>query len=340
MLLDSEQFFKYLHKISKEKNLPEENELLEILEKVVQVLEKENASYRPIDKSGNPDAVLDFASFARMPVIAVPDLHGRSDFLMKLLEYRICNRQVYDLLESEEIMVVCLGDGVHGELRAKERWRAALKKYQEGVAVSPEMEEEVCEDFATMRTVWELKVRFPLHFHFLKGNHENVLNSDENGDRVFFKYAKEGEMVRDFIETRYSQGLLYAIHSFEKKLPLCACFGNWAMSHAEPASVYTRKQIVNGYSDSQLVYDFTWTSNEDEAKNTVLGNLKTLTDKFNIKKNWFWIGGHRPVWNEKFNARQEGKFIQIHNTKEMNIAFVYGCDFDPAKHVINIEGGC
>ena len=46
-----------------------------------------------------------------------------------------------------------------------------------------------------------------------------------------------------------------------------------------------------------------------------------LTDLLPNYPKGVYFGGHRPV-NNMYNLRQNGKFIQIHNPKQYNVAIV------------------
>ena len=50
--------------------------------------------------------------------------------------------------------------------------------------------------------------------------------------------------------------------------------------------------------------------------------VEKMLEKFLQEKNCFYFGGHRPVIGVKYNLRANGKFIQIHNPDEMNVAII------------------
>ncbi|MBO7174691.1 MAG: hypothetical protein J6V57_02965, partial [Spirochaetaceae bacterium] len=146
-----------------------------------------------------------------VPTMIVPDLHGRGDFFQQILEFepnlfeyfpqRVESKKlsVLELLKAGAINLVCVGDGLHSEIH-QERWLLALEEYEAGNLLGEALTEEMTEGLGLMTLVMRCKLAFPRHFHFLKGNHENILNRWEGGDRPFKKFAKEGEMCRGFVQ--------------------------------------------------------------------------------------------------------------------------------------------
>lgn len=322
----------------KDNPLPEEGELQSFLETSLENLENESKEYRPLDSKKKAGGLLDFTD-SSLPVIVVPDIHGRCSLILRLLEYRIPsmeNMSVLQALNEDRIIVVCVGDAVHGEKRVFERWVSSYDSYQSGDYVSSTMQEEMRENFSVWQSLMLLKNSFPGNFHFLKGNHENVLNETGNGNYSFRKFVQEGQMCLDFIRHWYGDIILFLISYWEKALPVCAVFRNFAVSHAEPFSVFTRKEIINCKTNPEIIESFTWTANDEVEGDTCRQILKKLSPKF--KRNGvIWFGGHRPVMQAKYCLRQDCSYIQIHNPEEMNVAFVDPeRDFDPEKDIISL----
>ena len=92
------------------------------------------------------------------------------------------------------------------------------------------MQDEMIATLSTLCAIMSLKILFPQNFHFLKGNHENILNSNLGGDYAFYKYADEGEMVKRFIQEYYDEKLLNLIAQYENLLPLVAYGKNYVCS--------------------------------------------------------------------------------------------------------------
>ena len=326
--------------------LPSHEFISSLAEKASTVLENETASYRPADMNGKPGSLLELDS---LPAIIVPDLHARPYFIEHILNYSLsydfCGADNYvfkkitveQALEEKLVNLICVGDAIHTELTA-DRWLCIENEFAAGKHCGTFMKAEMQECLSTLCAVMNLKCKYRDNFHFLKGNHENILNETAGGDFAFCKYADEGEMVKTFISDYYGDDVLYLISCWEKALPLVACGSNYVVSHAEPMSVYTRRQLIDARYDSEVVSGLIWTRNGQVKKNTAEGIIKNLLPSGNAEES-FYFAGHRPVY-EKYALRQNGRFIQIHNTRCENIALVSNKKvFDPDTDIISVENG-
>ena len=330
-----------LENIGKDLNLPTIDVLFSLLEDVITILESENPDYRPVcELTGLPGGLLDFSSKSPVPIIVVPDLHARYNFLLNILRYKPQfeksmfdgTKSIWDLLLSSEIKIICVGDGLHSELH-KFRWLAAYNDFAKGFSTGDAMTQEMSESLALMQIVMTLKKLFPDCFHFLKGNHENILNSSRLGNHAFRKFVQEGEMVRLFMIDYYGEDILRLYSLFETSLPLCAICSNCIISHAEPLNAYDKNQLIDSLIDSDIILGLTWTSNGDSSKDSVKKMLKNLLPN---EKNAIYFGGHRPV-SENYALRQDGKFIQIHNPTRQNIGIVLpNTKFNPEIHIVSV----
>lgn len=348
--------------------------LFSLLDSCVSVLENESPSYRSLSKQKNAGGLLDFAACKNhneaLPVVVVPDLHGREKFIIDILSYRFppadfgtdkknlksgffssveeyssslarCSGlSVLECLERGLVYVCCVGDIFHSESRGRERWISAFKEYSLGNRINDFMKSEMKENLSLLEMLLVLKTSFAGHFHILKGNHENVLNEmnvKPYGNVPFKKFCDEGNMVADFLQSYYDDLILHEISCFEKSLPVCAVFENCMVSHAEPAVSCTRKEIINYHEkDSSVVFNFTWTANGKAEENSVEKTVRNLIGRKSAK-DYVWLGGHRPVTG-KYALRQNGKYIQIHNPDEENIAVVPPeRKFNPPEDILNVE---
>lgn len=357
--------------------------LLSLLDSCVSVLENESPSYRPLSSQKKPGGLLDFTLEKNrgesLPVIVVPDLHGREKFIIDILRYRFphavlknqknlsdsksiflrspseksldlpafcaslekcAGLSVLECLERGLLYVCCLGDIFHSEARGRERWISAFEEYSGGNRVNSFMKSEMKENLSLLEMLLVLKTTFASHFHILKGNHENVLNEmnvKPYGNVPFRKFCDEGNMVADFLQSYYDDLILHEISCFEKSLPVCAVFDTCIVSHAEPAKAYTRKEIINYHEkDSSVVFGLTWTANGKADEDSVEKTIRNLAGRKNAK-NYVWLGGHRPVAG-KYAFRQDGRYIQIHNPDEENVAVAFPeRKFNPAEDIVNVE---
>lgn len=340
-MLTEEQLLSFsqeLKQINSSQTFPEESSFQLFLDSAVTLLENESPAYRPLNKDGLPGGLLDFSE-SKVPVIIVPDIHGRADFLLKLMDSKIRSEStVLQDLNAGNVIVVCVGDAVHGELRAYERWQKSFIDWQNNVYAGPSMQEEMKENIAVWQIIIKLKNQFPQVFHFLKGNHENVTNETGHGNHSFRKFVNEGQMCCDFIRQVYGDAVLHLIDLWEKKLPLCAVFSSFAVSHAEPFDVYNKKEVINSNCDdfSYVAEGLTWTRNDEVFDLTCKKNLKKLNSRAK-GSGVLWFGGHRPVKDAKYKLRQDGSYLQLHNPEEMNVAYVVpGLKFNPDKDIIEL----
>ncbi len=318
--------------------LPSESMVFGLIEMTINTLNCEDKKYRPHGKDKKSGGLLDFVG-CNKDVVVVPDLHSRPDFLINLIDSSFGEKNVLSSLNDGSLLVVCLGDGVHTETEGycRERWIKSHAHWLDGNSVSDEMTQEMLETFQTMMVVMTLKNCFPENFHFLKGNHENVLNQNGGGDHGFRKIVMEGQMVRDFLEEKYSQATSYLISEFEHSLPIAAIFDNFGLSHAEPKVSFKKKEVVDFHNHGEIIEALTWTENGGAVENSVIDFFHELNKKGDAES-CFWIGGHRPVVDGNYLLRQDGHYIQIHNPNKMNVAWIHGDgSFDLEKDIIGVS---
>lgn len=323
-------------------SLPEHESLLALLEAGIAVLEGESSDYRPLATDKNAGGLLDFTSsqFNSLPIIIVPDLHGRGKFILDIMDFKLGGHSVLELLESGKIIVLCVGDIFHSENRGRARWKQAYLDFMSGNLVNESLTAEMRENLSLLEMVLSLKSAFASHFHILKGNHENILNEDiraKHGNVPFCKFCDEGNMVRDFLQHAYDDLILHEIYCFENALPICAAFKNCVVSHAEPASFFRREQIINYHADNSIVtFALTWTANDAADSGTVERLFNELLPEPNRKCAWYF-SGHRPVLG-KYALRQNGRLVQIHNPELEQVAVVIpGREFDPETNIVVVE---
>ena len=316
--------------LQKDVVLPAKEDLRDLLLRVNKVLETEDSlfdslNYRPQNKRKAPGGLLDFQD--NITTIIVPDLHARVDFIPSLLDFKTeiqvdgktSTLSVYQALEKGLVRVICLGDGLHAEKRAKKRWLLAYDDfYYLENEKSEALEEEMAEGLTTMSMIMECKCAFPYHFHFLKGNHENITNSSDHGNMPFSKFAYEGQMCYQFMKAQYDLKLVASYARFEKLLPVFVRGKNYLASHAEPIREFSLKEIRDAAIKTEVIHGLTWTKNNESE----IGSVEKMLNKFLEDEKSFYFGGHRPVMEGKYNLRANGKFIQIHNPEEMNVAII------------------
>ena len=320
-------------------DLPSHEDLLSLLESGISTLEGENADYRPLDSEKRAGGLLDFTSgdYKNLPLLVVPDLHGRGKFLLDILDFKCGSKTVLELLEAGQIIICCVGDIFHSENRGRERWKQAFVESMAGNLVNEPMKLEMRENLSLLEMILSLKSAFAGHFHILKGNHENVLNEDPRtkyGNVPFRKFCDEGNMVSDFLQHYYDDLILHEISYFEKSLPICAAFSGCVVSHAEPADFFSRQEIIDYHkSGSFVTFALTWTANDAAREGSVAHLFEELLPVQSRKGAWYF-SGHRPVLG-KYALRQNGRLVQIHNPEIEQVAVVVpGRKFNPETDIV------
>jgi hypothetical protein len=296
---------------------PDADALRRSVEAARDSLRAEPPAIRPPDRSGRPGGVVRLSR--ELPTLIVPDIHGRMDFLIRVLGYEMePGVRTVNLLAQGGVQVLCLGDGMHAEGRAAARWRAALGEFNDGYRRRENMDEEMRESLGVMAMVMEAKRYFPAHFHFLKGNHENIANESGGGNFPFRKFALEGLMVSDYMRQFYGEEILGEMAAFEKELPLLAIGRGFLASHAEPAEFFPEDRIIEYREDAEVVTGLTWTDNEEADPDSVPAMLDAYLGE--EAQHAYYFGGHRAV-EGSYRLRAGGRFVQIHDPSRSVIAF-------------------
>jgi hypothetical protein len=314
---------------------PEPDALRAKLERVLDCLCCEPASARPRDLAGRPGGIIELDR--DLPTILVSDLHGRREYFLRVLVWKAePGARTLDLLEAGRIQVVCLGDGLHSEGRTARRWLAAMEEYAGGYERHEQMDAEMREGLGVMEMVMEVKLAFPTHFHFLKGNHENITNELGAGNFPFGKYAREGEMTLEYMRRFYGDEVLARWARFEKELPLLAIGRGFLASHAEPRTFFPRDRVIGFRDDPEVVAGLTWTDNGEAEPDAVRRMLDHYLGEDAAQARFF--GGHR--WTpEGYRLRADDRYVQFNDPERFMIAHLDASgDIDPARDLLDVRG--
>ncbi len=230
------------------------------------------------------------------------------------------------------------------------------------------MDEEMSLALGAMLFVMELKIAYPENFHFLKGNHDNIADRTDHGDRHFYKYASESAMGASWFLKTYGPDFLESWREFELSLPILAfrpdlknsgsvptktetsasrrpsqtAFVTPSLasaliaSHAEPAFPLSRDDIIECRDRADAVYALTWTDNDASIHDSVSGTMKNLG--IAIPDNSHWFTGHRSI-SERVHFRAGGLLAQIHNAHENQFVYIeQGNPFDSDRDIIRLDG--
>lgn len=308
---------------------------LYLVKRVIRVLCKESISQRPRDNFGNPGGLVYLKK--DLKTVVIPDLHGRVNYLRNILNHEIEGETVFDLLLNRDIQLIFLGDYFHSEHRGKERWLKSYEEYKSGFSTHENMDMEMAENLNLLKILFILKVKFSENIFLLKGNHENILNEDGNGNCSFYKYALEGEMVKSYMLKFRGRRLTSKISEFEKMLPVLAVGDNSIFSHSEPKKFNSRSSVIGYRYTPSVIHDLTWTPDNAAEVCSVESMLKHyLPDKYQSS---FYFGGHRPV-KGLYNLHSHSRYVQLHNPLMENIVILYpGEDIKLEKSLVVLTGG-
>ncbi|MDA3958233.1 metallophosphoesterase [Oceanispirochaeta sp.] len=298
-------------------------------------LDKQSPLIRPCDKEGKGGGLLFLNT--DIPLLILPDLHARKDFLLALLQTSLeRGGTVLEGLQDKSIQILCVGDGFHAEKRAYKRWLRSLEEYKGYYRKHKYMDQEMSESLGLMQMVMLLKSFFPDHFFFLKGNHENILNEEGRGNHPFGKFVYEGEMVRSWTEKFMGEAFLNAYSEFEHSLAFMALGKSLIVSHAEPQEYYSPEEIIGIHESDRIKLGLTWTANDQAPEDSVPSILDDYSERFN-RDFTHYIGGHRTI-NSLYNLRASGKFIQIHNPLKRIVLFTDQREtFDPVINITDLD---
>lgn len=324
-----------LGEIFERKVLPGPEAYQTLTERTITVLEHESASVRPHDRSGLPGGLLRLNP--ELSTLILPDLHARTGFFLDVMDWRFGESEtVLEALESGSLQVLCLGDGFHSEKRGEFRWHDAFLEFSHGYKKHRAMDAEMRESFGVMEMIMECKRAFRDNFHFLKGNHENILNEEGHGNHPFRKYSYEGDMVKDWVLRFYGTVFLDTYALFERSLPLFAVGPRFLASHAEPFAPYGEDELIGTRTRPDVISGLTWTDNGEATEGVVQSMLDLYLPGV---ENPVYFGGHRTVPGQ-YLYRAGKKFVQIHNPETQNTALVpHDREFDPATDLRIIPKG-
>jgi len=323
-----QELVRRLGEIFRRSGPPEALSCGEVIAGALEALQTESPRIRPADDNGRPGGLV--LLDPGLSTIVVPDLHARMDFFLGVLGYQAEEgSRTLDLLEEGRLQVVCLGDGVHAEGRAAQRWQAAQAEFLDTYRTHGSMDDEMRESLGVMEMVMEVKRRYPALFHFLKGNHENITNESGGGNLPFRKFALEGIMVLSYMKQFYGPQLLGQYARMEKELPLLAVGPDFLLSHAEPATFFPPHRIIGYRTDPEVVEGLTWTDNDEAEPGSVDQMLECYLGE-EAARGALYLGGNRPAAGS-YKLRAGGKYVQIHDPERFVIAHL------PATGGIQLE---
>ena len=149
-MIDISDLSSELQNISQSRKISPAKKLVCHLEEAVEVLKNENPLIRLSDDADNPGGLVLLNQ--EVPVVVVPDLHARREFLYKVLNWKTPdNKTVLQGLAESSVQLLCLGDGFHSEKRGYYRWISSFEEFQGKYKRHRNMDQEMNESYGLMR---------------------------------------------------------------------------------------------------------------------------------------------------------------------------------------------
>ena len=314
------------HAIAYRASYPEPAVVGELTEKAIAALSSEAPEIRPVSSSGDPGGLIRLSTGL---VAVLPDLHARPDLLYDLLGSFFPPQpkaRLLDLALDGQLTILCLGDILNAEGRlGADRWTRAARRLARSPGMqgiqSEEMDEEMGASLAALGLVMALKAKLLGCFHCLKGNHDNIGNSNADGDSAFFKFALEGAMGAEWFTIRYGKDLMALLRRYERLLPLVAAGKRFAASHAEPAFPMSVADLLEYRTRPDIVRALIWTANDQAEIGSVMECLSAILGPSIARESGFWVSGHRPI-RGSHALRSGGRLVQIDNPDRRLVALI------------------
>jgi len=241
-----------------------------------------------------------------VPTLILPDLHAQRNYLVAALSQKIDGVQAFQLLKTGRLNLLCLGDAMHSEQRNQMRWLQAEQDYLSG-GTSPALEAELVESLGLLAMIMDLKVAYPQHFYFVRGNHE-----DMDPERPYTKFTRVGEsnLVREWVLKNWGKQFLTQWSACERAMPLLASGASFMGSHSPPERQLTLKQVQDRAPEAFRALCWSdntrWSAGSAEEK-AFLANCAL----FQVSAQRPWIAGHRKVDEGLYRSQLGGRIIQI-----------------------------
>jgi len=241
-----------------------------------------------------------------VPTLILPDLHAQRNYLAAALSQKIDGVEAFQLLKTGRLNLLCLGDAMHSEQRNQMRWLQAEQDYL-GHQASPALEAELVESLGLLAMIMDLKVAYPQHFYFVRGNHEDI-----DPERPYTKFTQVGEsnLVREWVLKAWGKQFLAQWSACERAMPLLASGASFMGSHAPPEREITPDEVQKRTSAAFRALCWSdntqWSAGSAEEK-AFLANCA----RFHVTSQRPWIAGHRKVNEGLFRSQLDGRIIQI-----------------------------
>ncbi len=175
-------------------------EAMALIQDVNRLMEQE--ALRPRDSRGLPGGLLQLP--AGPTPIVVADLHAQVDNLLVVLSHN----GFLEALERGDACLVIIGDAVHSE--------------RDGGL------EEMDDSILMMDLIFRLKLRFPEHFFFIRGNHDSF------GEEISKGGVPQGLLWKRALNKARGKDYRKAMQRFYDLLPYVVVSADFCAAHAAP----------------------------------------------------------------------------------------------------------
>jgi len=237
---------------------------LETLKEVNSILLKE--PHRPLDLEGLPGGLVELP--AKSTPVIVGDLHAQIDNLLIVLS-KNC---LLDCLRLKTATLIILGDAVHSE-------------------ISGEMEDST-NSILIMDLLFQLKLKFPSQFFYIRGNHDSFSPSiSKNG-------ILQGVLLKETLLKLRGAEYVQEMEIFYDRLPYTIMSDNFLACHAGPPRTKTSlEEIINIRTTPELANELITSRIQ---RTHYLGgyskkDVKQFRKSLNLKNKIPFIVGHTPL---------------------------------------------
>jgi SulP family sulfate permease len=219
-----------------------------------------------------------------LPVLIVSDLHTQRTAFLKLLHDKyVGNATNLESIVQGNLQLLLLGDILHSENR--QLWQqiedelvTSCNTDDTEPGPTPAMDREMANSFGLAAMIMTLQRESPA-VHMLKGNHENLLNSEERGNAKLTECVQmpgEGELAKSWSLSRFGSSFVARYANWEYSLPIFASYYNidnglkFVASHSAPAEPFTLEELER--RTDKVVHGVTWCTEHSSFAPDVLRN--------------------------------------------------------------------
>jgi hypothetical protein len=186
------------------------DEALALIEEVNRLMEHE--AMRPRDSRGLPGGLLRLP--AELTPIVVADLHARVDNLLVILSHN----GFLQALEQGEACLVIIGDAVHSE--------------RDGEL------DQMDDSMLMMDLIFRLKLRFPEHFFFIRGNHDSF------AEEISKAGVPQGLLWKRALKKARGKEYRKAMRRYYDLLPYVVASPDFCATHAAPCRSKVSEEML------------------------------------------------------------------------------------------------